>query len=128
MKQPFSLQVNAPQVSQRAKRSTNVISCFVVENESYIEVRDCSIKSANDKEIFDKALDHYITQIIAHQKRSKTSLGISPTDLVDNTARVTDDAIARINESIKKDFVERMRLRDNEINDYCFSLNFPSLV
>lgn len=42
--------------------------------------------------------------------------------------RVNAAVINKLNDSIKKDFVEKMRLRDNEINDYCFVLNFPSLV
>jgi len=54
------LHLQANQSSVRRRKFRNVISCFVVEDLSFIEVRDCSIKSTNDKEIFDKTLDHYI--------------------------------------------------------------------
>jgi hypothetical protein len=36
--------------------------------------------------------------------------------------------MAILNDNIKKEFVEKMRLKDNEIDDYCFVLNYPSLV
>jgi hypothetical protein len=95
------------------KHRTNAISCFTVENDSFLEVRDCAIKSIMDKEIFDKALDHYLNQKIAQfQRKSKGD--------------VMKETMMKINESIKTDFVEKMRMRDNEINDYCFVLNYPA--
>ena len=36
------------------------VSCFVIENESFIEVRDCCIKSVKDKSNFDHELDNYL--------------------------------------------------------------------
>jgi hypothetical protein len=52
---------------------------------------------------------------------------MTPTENFD-ASRVNGQTINKINDSIRKDFVEKMRLRDNQINDYCFVLNYPSLV
>lgn len=41
--------------------SSGPISCFVIENESFIEVRDCCIKSVKDKSNFDFELDNYLS-------------------------------------------------------------------
>ena len=58
--------------------------------------------------------------------RSKSSIGLTRTE--NELGRFATSAINKINESIKKDFVEKMRLVDNEINDHCFVMNFPSLL
>ena len=103
---------------RRPARKINVLSCFVLETDSFVEVRDCSIKSFSDKDIFDKALDHYINQKLAQTRRSRSPFAYS------EGVGLTD-TMTKINETIKKEFVEKMRKKDNEINDYCFVLNFP---
>jgi len=61
-------------------------------------------------------------------RRTKSPFGLTPTENFEQISWVTAQDFNKINDSIKKDFVEKMRLRDNQINDYCFVLNFPSLV
>ena len=83
------------------------VSCFVIENESFIEVRDCCIKSVKDKSNFDAELDNHLGA-----SQSRANLAKSG-----HEQTVTQDA------SIKHEFMEYMRKQDNEINDVCFSLN-----
>ena len=45
------------------------ISCFTVENDSFLEVRDCFIKSIKDKNYFDQELDKFITSGRLAKKR-----------------------------------------------------------
>jgi hypothetical protein len=61
----------------------------VIASDSFIEVRDCSIKSANDKNHFDKALDHYIqSKLNALTKHGQT---MTYTDQMDAKARLDID-------------------------------------
>ena len=38
---------------QAQQQESNPVSCFIVEHNSYIEVKDCCIKSVKDKKNFD---------------------------------------------------------------------------
>ena len=38
---------------QESNKQTDPVSCFIVEHNSYIEVKDCCIKSVKDKKNFD---------------------------------------------------------------------------
>ena len=38
---------------QESSKQTGPVSCFIVEHNSYIEVKDCCIKSVKDKKNFD---------------------------------------------------------------------------
>jgi hypothetical protein len=109
----------------QSKKTTNAIACFMIKSDSYVEVRDCNIKSTFDKELFDKALDHYISS----KFQARQGLTITYSDNLDAQQRMDNEkSMAIINENIRKEFLEKMRLKDNEIDDYCFVLNFPSLV
>ena len=69
------------------------VSCFVIENESFIEVRDCCIKSVKDKSNFDHELDNYLG---ASQSRGQVGKsGYEQTNTQDM--------------SIKNEFMEFMR-------------------
>jgi len=80
------------------------ISCFVIENESFIEVRDCCIRSINDKQSFDSELDNFY-------KTGKDG-GQSQNNTIDTSRR---------------GFLELIRKKDDEIKDCCFSMNQPSI-
>jgi len=41
------------QLGGQNNQSAGPVSCFVVEHNSYIEVKDCCIKSVKDKKYFD---------------------------------------------------------------------------
>ena len=72
--------------------SSGPVSCFVIENESFIEVRDCCIKSVKDKSNFDHELDNYLI----HSSRGHVGKsGVEQTITQDN--------------SIKNEFMEYMR-------------------
>lgn len=47
-------------ISKFGEPPSGPVSCFVVENESFIEVRDCCIKSIKDKANFDTELDNHL--------------------------------------------------------------------
>ena len=40
----------------------DAVSCFIVEHNSFVEVKDCFIKSINDKLNFDSELDTFFRQ------------------------------------------------------------------
>ena len=83
----------------------NPFSCFTICNNSYIEVRDCHIRSVLDTELLYSELDDFI----AHTFR---------------------EYIASTGESdqIKQDFYDHIRQKDDLRPDTCFTLNFCSKV
>jgi hypothetical protein len=42
------------------KKKTNFIGCFIVENDSYLEVRDCLIKSIKDPKTIEKEKELFV--------------------------------------------------------------------
>lgn len=82
--------------SRGVQISSEPVSCFVIENESFIEVRDCCIKSIKDKSNFDCELDNFLGA--SHSRGQGGKSGIEQTQFGN-----TQDM------SIKNEFMEFMR-------------------
>lgn len=49
-------------MNARPAERSDAVACFIIEHQSFVEVKDCFIKSINDKLDFDTELDTFFRQ------------------------------------------------------------------